>query len=63
MSAKELNSPKEQKNSPTPSSKSENAPKINMEKGNENLSDDENLSGFDSDSECENGQNGKSDLN
>jgi hypothetical protein len=61
MSSKELNLPKEQKKLQTPSSKldsNENISKINMEKGAENLSDDENLSGFDSDSECENGQNG-----
>ncbi|KAL7041431.1 hypothetical protein ACKWTF_000773 [Chironomus riparius] len=50
---------KEIKISPSVSAKSEEALKIiNMERINENLSDDENMSGFDSDSEDEN-HNGK----
>ncbi|CAH1708435.1 unnamed protein product [Chironomus riparius] len=51
---------KEIKISPSVSAKSEEALKIiNMERINENLSDDENMSGFDSDSEDEN-HNGSS---
>lgn len=61
MSSKEK-SLKESKVSPTPSAKSERDEaqvKINNEKINENLSDEENLSEFDSDSEYEGGQNGE----
>lgn len=57
MSSKDTNSPKESKFSPT--SSDEIQQKLNVEKNAENLSDEENLSGFDSDSECENGRNGK----
>lgn len=46
--------------SPTASVKSDETQKpANGDKGNENLSDDENLSGFDSDSEDESGHNGE----
>jgi len=59
MTSKEKNSTKDIKISPSLSAKSEEASKIiNMERSNENLSDDENMSGFDSDSEDEN-HNGK----
>lgn len=59
MASKEKNSTKDIKISPSLSAKSEEASKIiNMERSNENLSDDENMSGFDSDSEDEN-HNGK----
>lgn len=50
---------KDIKISPSSSGKSDEASNlINMERSNENLSDDENMSGFDSDSEDEN-HNGK----
>jgi hypothetical protein len=61
-SREKMSTQKESKISPTPSSKSERDEaqiKINNEKISENLSDEENLSGFDSDSEYESGQNGK----
>jgi hypothetical protein len=59
MASKEKNSAKDIKISPSLSAKSEEASKIiNMERNQENLSDDENMSGFDSDSEDEN-HNGK----
>lgn len=59
MASKDKNLSKDIKISPALSAKSEESSKIiNMERTNENLSEDENMSGFDSDSEDEN-HNGK----
>lgn len=57
MSTNKNNTIKDIKVSPT--SSDEHSKIINGDKAHENLSDDENLSGFDSDSEDETRHNGK----